>query len=147
MSEKRDARDLRKALREQALEDDVDEVTAMSDEALDRFIDAHGGDAKEIRASSQAFAAELMERRKRLAWHGEMEEKLASFRKKADEARIRQKLPRKELLARLELARNDPRWAAPIAALFSKKSTERATDEELTAMLEEIELLAKLEDE
>jgi hypothetical protein len=50
-------------------------------------------------------------------------------------------------VARIDRARNDPRFTAPVAALFRSKTPEASTDEELQALLDQIELLAKLEDE
>ena len=52
-------------------------------------------------------------------------------------------IPRTELVARLDVARRDPRFATPVAMMFRKKSAEESTDDELRAMLEEIEFLAK----
>ena len=65
-----------KAIKEAEIQDDVDEVLAMSDAELDAFISAHGGDPAKLRADGEALAKELDARRDRLAWHDEMDKKL-----------------------------------------------------------------------
>ena len=45
------------------------------------------------------------------------------------------------------MARKNPAFSAPVQTLFQKKTEEASTDEELQALLDEMELLAKLEDE
>jgi hypothetical protein len=119
----------------------------MSDAELDAYVSANGGDPAAIRSKTEALVKTLVESRERLPWHGEMESKLAAFRTMAEANRSRTPLPRAELLDRLKVARNNPRFAAPAAALFQKKTSEASTDEELQAMLDELELLAKLESE
>jgi hypothetical protein len=141
----RDGVALWKALKQAEIEDDVNEVLAMSDAELDGFISANGGNPAAIRASGASLAKELLERRERNAWHGTMDKKLSDFRDVADAARTKVKLPRLEILHRLEIARNDPRFAVPVGALFQKKTAEASTDEELQALLDQIELLAKLD--
>jgi hypothetical protein len=42
--------------------------------------------------------------------------------------------------------RSDPRFQAPVAAHFREKSAEASTDEELQALCDQLELLAKLHD-
>ena len=144
---KRDGAALWRALREQKIEDDLGEIEAMTDAELDAYITANGGDPKAIREAGAEAAREGIARRERLAWHGDMEKKLDAFRATAEASRSKVKLPRTEILARLEVARKNPRFAAPVAMLFQKKTFEASTDEELQALLDQIELLAKLEDE
>ena len=148
-AEKRNSAQLWKTNKEAAIQDDVDEVLAMSDAELDAFISSHGGDPAALRARGEALAADLDARRDRLSWHRDMEKKLSSVRAAAAAARStpRPKLSRSELFDRIERARTDPRFAAPVAALFRSKTPEASTDEELQALLDQIELLAKLEDE
>jgi hypothetical protein len=134
-----------RALTEQQIQADLDEVLSMSPAELDHFLDSNGGDSAAIRASGAALAKELLERRQRLAWQGDMHEKLAAFREVAAAKKTLASLPRAELLARLHVARNDPRFAAPVAALFQKKGPEASTDDELQSLLDQIELLAQLE--
>ncbi|HEY2515259.1 MAG TPA: hypothetical protein VGI39_30540 [Polyangiaceae bacterium] len=143
MTRQRDAVKLWKVLQEQALEDDVNEILAMSDAELDQHIKANGGDPAAIRASGAALARELSERREQLAWQGEMHDELRAFQERAAASKTKVPLPRPELLKRLDAARRDPRFTAPVAALFRKKSAEDATDEELQLIVDQIELLAQ----
>jgi len=140
-------RTLWRTLKEQEAQDDLDEILAMSDAELDSYIDENGGDAKAIRARGAALAEELLLHRKEKAWHGEMGAELESFRKKAEARRITETLSRDDLLKRIEIARNKPRFATQVATLFQKKTKEAATDEELRDLLEQMELLGMLEDE
>jgi hypothetical protein len=146
MSTKPKPRSLWSAIKEAEIQDDVDEILAMSDGELDAYLAANGADPARIRASGEALARELDARADRLAWHGEMEKKLATVRAAAAARAPREKLSRSELLARLDSARADPRFAAPVAALFRNKTAEASSDEELQALLDQIELLAGLED-
>jgi len=134
-----------KAIQEMGVQDDMDEILAMSPEELDAEIRANGGDPEAIGAAGVALAKELDARNERLAWHGDMHEKLADFQKLADASRTKERLPRPELLRRLAAARKDPRFATPVAALFQKKTEEASTDEELQALLDQIDLLAELD--
>jgi hypothetical protein len=149
MSPKQKPVSLWKSLQDAELHDDVDEILAMSDAELDAHITAQGGDPAAIRARGEALARELDARRDRLAWHGDMEKKVEGVRATAAALRSapREKLSRAELEARIASARTDARFAAPVAALFRAKTPEASTDEELQALLDQIELLAKLEDE
>ncbi|MFI5300488.1 MAG: hypothetical protein ACHREM_20570 [Polyangiales bacterium] len=135
------------AIQRAAIDDELDEILAMPDDALDRSIAESGGDPAQIRSGGAKLARELFDRRTRLAWHAATEHRIEAFRAKAEAARQKEPLPRWELLARLEFARRDPRLATPVAMMFQKKSAEAATDEELQAMLDEIELLADGDEE
>ena len=138
-----------KALKEAEVQDDVDEVLAMSDVELDAFIKANGGDPAALRASGEALAKKLDADRDRLAWQDEAHRKLNAFRAKVDakSAEPRPKLSREELLARIETARNDPRFGGRVAVMFRNRKAEPATVEELESILFEIELLAEIDDE
>jgi hypothetical protein len=143
----RDAVALWKAIQDSAVADEIDEIVSMSDAELDAEIKANGGDPAAIRARGQALANTLFARRARNAWHDDAGAKLDAFRRDAAASRTKELLPRAELLRRLEAARSDPRFATPVAALFRQKSAAASTDEELQALLDQIELLRKLEDE
>jgi hypothetical protein len=138
-----------RSIQDSEIQDDVDEVLAMSDADLDAYLAKHGADPATIRADGEALAKDLQARHDRLAWHGEMEKKLERVRADdaARRAAPREKVSRPELLARIERARTDARFAAPVAALFRSKTPDASTDDELQALLDQIELLAKLEDE
>jgi hypothetical protein len=141
MTGKRDGAALYRAIREQEALDDLEEIDAMSDEQLDQYITTNGGDPAAIRAAGEAHARALLARR--AANEGTLE-RLEAFRAQAAAQRRGPALPRATLLARLETARTDPRFAAPVAVLFQKKTAEACTDAELQALVDSIELLAKL---
>ncbi|MGO8995143.1 MAG: hypothetical protein ACLQVI_17650 [Polyangiaceae bacterium] len=140
---KRDGAALYRALQEQEALDDLDEIEAMSDEQLDQYVTANGGDPKAIRARGKAHAEAMLERS---TANQAVLERLEAFREQAAAHRSGPPLPRVALLARLETARQDPRFAAPVAMLFQKKTAEACTDAELQALVDSIELLAKLEE-
>src|SRR5438105_10093963 len=119
----------------------------MSASELDAYITKEGGDPAAIRARGAAHAKDVDARATSKAWHGEMEEKLAKFRDVAAAHKSTTVLPRAELKRRLEVARNNPKFAERVATLFQKKTEEAATDQELQDLLDRIELLAKLEEE
>ena len=148
MSTKQKPVPLWKAIKEMEIQDDVDEVLAMSDAELDAYLVANGGDPAKIRAAGEALAKDLDASRDRLAWQEEAQKKLNAFRAQADArwAAPREKLSRTELLARIERARNDPRFSAPVTVLFRNRKQAESTDEELEALLEEIELLAEMQE-
>jgi hypothetical protein len=143
---KRGGAALWKAIQDSEVEDDIEEILAMSDAELDGYIRANGGDPVAIGAAGEALAKELLERSERLAWHGDARKELEAFRAVAAASRSGEPLPRPELLRRLAAARTDPRFATPVATLFHKKTVEASTDLELQALLDQIELLAKLEE-
>lgn len=146
MTPRRDDRALWRTLREQRVMDDLDEIAAMSPEELDADIRANGGDPDKIAAAGVALVKKLTEDRARLAWHRASEARLERFREEAAASATREKLPRATLLARLEAVRNDPRFSTQVGAAFQNKTFEESTDQELQTLVDQIELLAKLED-
>jgi hypothetical protein len=148
MSTKQKPTTLWKSIKESEIQADVDDVLAMSDAELDAYLTAHGGDPAKIGAAGEALAKELDARRDRLAWHDAEHAKLAAVRAAAEKRKAapRENLSRDELLARVAKARTDPRFSAPVAALFRAKTPEASTDEELYALLDQIALLAELEE-
>jgi len=144
---KRNGMALSRAIEDAAAMDDLHEVEAMSDAELDRFIAESGGDPRAIRAAGEALVSEVLARKARLSWHTTFEEKLEQIRAEAT-AKVsgRARLPRAEILSRIAQARKDPRFQGAVATLFQKKSEESSTDDELSLLLVQIELLAKLEE-
>jgi hypothetical protein len=134
---------LRRLAEEDALDDALEETRAMSDDEIARAIEAEGGDAAGIGERGTALAARLLERRERLAhWQERAAAALAKATERARQApRMPSGLPRDELKRRIDIARTDARFAAPIAAAFRNRSSEESTDEELAALLDEIEIL------
>jgi hypothetical protein len=138
-----------KSIKASEVEDDVEEILSMSEAELDAYLTANGGDPAAIGAAGEALAKELDARADRLSWHGDMQKKLDAVRATAAAKRAgpREALSREELSARIARARNDPRFAARVATLFRSKTPEASTDEELRALLDQIELLAGLGDD
>jgi hypothetical protein len=138
---KKDPAALWRTLKEQEIEDDIEEISAMSDEELDRHIASEGGDPAAIRARGKALGERLAAEQE--AWKTETMEKLEALRAEAASLRQQPRLTRAELLARLDAARNDPRFEEPVATLFQKKAPEASTDEELQTLVDAIALLSK----
>jgi hypothetical protein len=141
MNPKRDDVALWHAIQEAELDDDVAELEAMSDDELDAYIAANGGDPAGIRRRGVELVKELAAKQ---AARESAVKKLEAFRIEAAARRSAPLLPRAELLARLAAARNDPRFQSPVATMFQKKQPEASTDEELQSLVDAIELLAKL---
>jgi hypothetical protein len=134
------------AMREADLDDLVDEIDAMSPDEVDRALDAAGGDAAGTAKRALAQIAALKERHARLAWQDEARAKLEAGRAAFAAVRARRpKLTREELLARIDAAQKDARFATPIVTFFRKRTSAETTDEELEALLDEIETARELE--
>jgi hypothetical protein len=147
MSGKRKDADVLRTIDDRALDDLSDEMESMSNEELEALIASEGGDAAGMRARGEAQGEKLLDRRARLAWTKAAQARIDRVQAMAKEPRVRENLPRAELLARIESARNHPKLAAPIAIAFRKRTADDSSDEELHALLEEIELLRKAIDE
>lgn len=127
-------------MREAELDDLVDEIDALSPEEVDRLLDAEGGDAAGTAKRAERQIAAIQERRTRLSWQDEARAKLDASRAAFAAVRARRpKLPREELLARIAAAEKDPRLGGPMVTFFRKRTTAETTDEELEALLDEIE--------
>jgi len=144
--QKRSAEDVLRAIDQIDADDDLAAIEAMAPADLDASIRASGGDPDAIGARGARLAEELLARRKRLRWQAKAHGDMASALAKMNEAPRTPKLPRGELLARVEAARDDARFRAPIAAAFRKRTADESTDEELRGLLDEIEMLRKLEE-
>ena len=137
---KRTPEEAMKAMREGQLDDLVDEIDAMTPEEVDRLLAEHGGDPAGTARRADAQIDAIKERSARLSWQDEARAKLAASRAEFAAVRAkRPKLPRAELLARLSAAGATPRLGAPVAAFFRKRTTAEMTDEELEALLDEVE--------
>jgi hypothetical protein len=144
---KRTAREAWKAIEELAIEDEMDRILALSDAQLDAELVDAGFDPKEQADKGAAMATALLEHRAEQAWQAAAQDKSdrvgARFASRGPRG---EKLSHDELLAAITRARLDPRLAQPVEVMFRNRPTEKATDEELEAMLEEIEGLAEHDD-
>jgi hypothetical protein len=135
------------AIRRQAESDEIDRFLAKSPAEVDASLRAQGHDPAAVRAEGEALAKKLRADRERLAWQVEAAERLAK-----EQARFAARAPkyaslsRDELLARLATARTNPRLAQPVAVMFRNRKAEEASEEELRAILEEIDALGEEEE-
>ncbi len=144
---KRNARQEWDAIEKLAVEDEMDRILALSDAELDRELVDAGFDPKVEAEKGAAMAADLVAHRHEQAWQAEAEAKLARVQSRfAARGSRGEKLTRAELEGRIAMARTDPRLAQPVSVMFRNRPAEKATDEELEAMLEEIEALAEHEE-
>lgn len=136
------------ALRAMQAEEALEDVRATSDDEVARAIAEEGGDAAAIGERGRALADKMLVRRERLApWQEGARARLERVWTEARKApKTPRGLPRAELLARIDAARRDARFAAPLVAAFRSRGPEAATDEELAALLDEIEILAGTKD-
>jgi hypothetical protein len=132
------------AIRRQAESDEIDRYLAKSRAEVDASLRAHGHDPAAVRAEGEALAKALRADRERLAWQVEAAQALANEQARFEARPSRYAdVPRAELLARIAVARKSPRLAQPVAVLFRNRKAEEASEEELRAILEEIEVLAE----
>jgi hypothetical protein len=132
------------AIRRQAESDEIDRFLAKSRAEVDASLRAKGHDPAAVRAEGEALAKKLRADRERLGWQVEAAEGLAK-----EQARFEARTPKytglshAQLLERLAVARTNPRLAQPVAVMFRNRKPEEASDEELRAILEEIDALAE----
>jgi hypothetical protein len=143
-STKRTPRETWDALRRQAEEAEIDRFLAKTKDEVDAGLRAHGRDPAAVRAAGEALATKLRADRVRLAWQVEAAQALAKEQARFDARPPRYAgLSRDELEKRLAVARKDPRLAQPVAVMFRNRKPEEASEEELRAILEEIDALAE----
>lgn len=134
-------------LEERAAQEEADRYATMPIAEIEAELRANGQDPDALRAQGLAFVAGLIAKRERLEWQIAAAEGLSKKRRHVEQKRgAYADLPRAELLARLDIARVDPRFAQPVAVMFRNQRTDEATDEELRAILEEIDALADEKD-
>jgi hypothetical protein len=128
--------------KESTADAEMDRILALSDGALDDELTAAGFDVPALDAKNATFIEELQRGRE---MHGDAADRLRRARTLlASRPARRGKLDRATLEARVEVARNDPRFSAPAAILFRNRETKDATDEELEQLLDTLEALAEL---
>ncbi len=136
------------AIEEQARQAEIDRFLAKTPAQVDASLRAHGHDPVAVRAEGEALAKKLRADRERLAWQVEAAEGLAREQARLDARPSRYAdLSLKELQDQLAVARANPRLAQPVAVMFRNRKTEEASEEELRAILEEIEALGEKDDE
>jgi hypothetical protein len=130
------------ALRRQAEAEEIETFLALRSDEVDANLRAKGYDPAQVRAEGEALAKKLRADRERLAWQVEAAQGLAreQARFAARPARYAG-LSRGELLARIAAARTDPRFTQPVSVMFRNRKAEEASEDELRAVLEEIDAL------
>jgi len=147
---KRTAKEVWEAIERQAAEDEMDRIQALSSEDLDRELREQGVDPEKVRNEGLELVKRLSERRQAMRWQADAAEGLE--RERARIARITaalraEHLSREALLARIEIARNHPRFASPVAVMFRNKTDTPPTDEELLGILAELTALGEKAEE
>jgi hypothetical protein len=122
---------------------DLDRLKHLSSSDLDAEIRAAGGDPDAIGRRGAALATKHLPERT-LDWKERAKARKDAMDRSVGEWPQLAGLSRKDLLERLRAARIDARFSAPIVAAFRKRTEEESTDDELRAILEEIEVLRRL---
>jgi hypothetical protein len=118
---------LRDMAEDDALLDEADRIQKLSDAEVAADVKAQGGDP---------------------AWKAKARARLSNARRAmADVPKTPASMPRKEILARIDAARKNPRLSSPVAAFFRKRKPEETSDEELRELLDELLLLEAVEDD
>ncbi len=103
-----------------------------------------GLDPAAIGQRGSAMALKLQEKR-RLAWQQAARRRLDSGRRLSSDL-VELPTDRSSLLALVQAARSDTRFAGQVEMAFRDRSPEEADSEELRGLLEDIKLLERLED-
>lgn len=143
MTKKRTPEAVWQTLEARAAEDELARVDDLTGEELDRELLGAGLDAGRLGTDGAALAAQLLARRDRLSWQAEAQARLDHVRATVARRDPRARRSRPELLAGIAAARSSPHLAQPVAVMFRNRSAEEASDEELEALLEELEALAE----
>jgi hypothetical protein len=138
-----------KALEAQAHEDEMDRILALSEADLDRELADAGLDPAAVGDDAAALAERMLRRREGQEWQAEAARKLARVQARFDAkaGAPRERLPRPELLARIERARAaGAAHGGRVSVMFRNRKPEEASDDELAELLEEIEALGDLDE-
>jgi hypothetical protein len=122
---------------------ELDRIKSLTPEEVNAEIRAAGGDPEAIGQRGAELAKKLLAERG-MDWKARAAARRAETEKRAGAMPSFAAMPRTELLARIAAARSDKRFSAPVVAAFRKRREEEASDDELRALLEEIELLRRM---
>jgi hypothetical protein len=132
------------AIRRQAERAEIERFLKKTPAEVDASLRARGYDPAAVRAEGEAFAKNIQAQQDRLAWQKEAAEGLAK-----EQARLAARppkyagVPHKKLVELVAAARTNPRFGQPVAVLFRNRKAEEASEEELRAILEEIDALTE----
>lgn len=113
---------------------------AYSSEEICSLIHQNGGDPDAIGQRGAALVQELLKQR-RLFWQPAAKQRAEQMKSVFDQVRDLTIQTRDEVLNQLELLRTDSLLGEPIRAAFRKRKPEEAADDELRALLKEMEAL------
>ena len=125
---------------------ELEAVRGMSEDAVDDELRAGGGDPEAIGRRGAALADFMLAQHDQ-DWQARAKKRQARMKERAGDWPDFGAMPRPELIARVQAARNDARFAnAPVVVAFRKRKNEEASEQELREILEEIEVLKRLAD-
>ena len=142
----RSEKELWKAL--ESLDDDLFDPK-VPEAVLDEELKSMGVDPAALAKRSAEFVANLKEE-ERLSWQARARARRAELQARASRAvsKVPVDMNRRAILARLdELRATDPNMGTAIKIAARKRKPEESTDEELRALLEEMEALQAIEDD
>jgi hypothetical protein len=144
-SAKRTPRETWKAIEAQAREAEIDHFLALPAAEIDARLRAAGHDPAAIRREGTLLAKKLGADRDRLAWQVAAAEGLARAQADFERAKTGKyaSLSGEPLRARVMAMSKDARFTQPVSVLFRNRTSEEASDEELRAILEELDALAE----
>ena len=146
---KRTPSELLEAIHQMHLVDEAERIAALSDDEVAAEVRELGGDPDAIGKRGADFVKREMDRLEALrVFQEKTAARLAAALAAAEKAPKTPALPRKELLALIDRAMKNPRFAQPMAMAFKKRKREEASDEELRTFLDriaEIEAIAEAE--
>lgn len=119
-------------------------IKHLTPDELAAEVRADGGDPDAIGARGGALAKRLLAERA-LHWKTRADGRRDAMDKSIGSWPTFAAMPRAELLARVHAARNDARFTEPVVAAFRKRGEDDFTDDELRALLEELEVLRRLQ--
>ncbi len=142
----------------QALENLDDPLDARTPSAsVDALLRKDGIDPEALADEGARFVAALAQKKARPAWQEAAQRKKEAFARLVRPSDAGNpstsgwagellKLSRDAILSRLDALRTDPRFGTQIATAFHKRKPEESSDEELRALLEDMEDLRALGD-
>jgi hypothetical protein len=122
---------------------ELERIKHLSPEEVAKEIRDAGGDPEAIGARGAELAKRLLAERKD-SWQTRAKKRAAETERRTRELPDFSALTRAELLARLAELRSDNDLPAPLAEAARKHTGEEATDDELRALLEDIERLRRM---
>ena len=139
-TKKRTPKETWEAIIRTAEEEEIARALAETTEEVDLGLRQAGMDPAAVRQKGEELGKRLLAQRK---WRAEAEAGQAKEQAKVEAMKGRYaSLPRGDLLARLAAAKANPRFSGRVAVMFRNHPPEKASEDELREMLEELDGLA-----